>query len=223
MTQKQQNRLTMNKTVLQLIDANPAIWQTLAPFSRARNELAASITARDSALQTQSGTSTGATRDKENDGNEAIGLVLALARNASAYAIEQKNNDLYARLSYNLFYLTHLPDNEQVAALKEMLKQLTDHAPALTEYNITEEALKEARAVVQKLGEGLTTPRSIIDEQASATQSIPQLETMGRHALGIMDKLIHNFSERNADFVRQYRNARIIVDSGIRHEQDDKK
>ncbi len=220
MNQKQQNRLMMNKAVANLNKDNQEIWQRVPAFARAQEELVASIMGRDKAAQVQSVPTTGATTGKQADAADAIDKILSLAKSCAAYAMETANHDLYARMSFAKYLLLRMPDNEQVATLTEMMRQIDAHAEQLGDYGVTKEAVAAAHAALDRVDTGITAPRSITDAGAAATKSVLQWEAQSYHALGIMDRLVHVFAEKSPDFVRQYRQARIIVDSGMRHDNN---
>lgn len=220
MTQAQQNRLTMNKVVIKHLDDNAPVWQTLAAFKKAHDELLASVKGRNTAQGTQSQTTTGITRDKSADTEAAVKAVLKLAKNTAAYAIDQDNHDLYASLNYSKSYLLNLPDNEQGAFLQTMLDKVRGQVGNLGDYNVTAAAIAEAQSAVDKVKGGMTNPRGAIDTRSTATKSVPAYEADGRKALAKLDRLIHNFEDDAPEFVAQYRQARMIVDVGVRHEGD---
>jgi len=219
MNQKQQNRLMMNKTVSTVNKTNVAVWMGLKAFGFAQEALLASIFNRDKAAQTQSGTSTGTTLDKKQNTENAIDAVLKVARNTAAYAVSASDQALFASMNYSKSHFVNLPDNEQVASLAEIMKQVKVALPNLDNYGVTSENIMYADFLVKQIGDAITSPRDMIDAQSSATISVVNEEAASRKALSIMDRLIHNFSDDAADYVRQYRQARIIIDSGIRHEE----
>ena len=220
MLQKQQNRLSMNKAVIDTLDGQPALWQDIPAFVIAHDQLRTSITGRDAAAGTQAAPTTGVTQDKEADITDAVDKVMVLAGNTAAYGMEVKNHDLVASLSFGRSYLLHLPDNEVYAVLNNMLTRVVDNADNTGDYNVTQAAIAAASVAVDKVRFSHTAPRRAIDGQAAATKSIPVLEADGRHALAKLDRLMRNYAQSQPGFYRQYRQARIIVDSGGRHDGD---
>lgn len=219
MTQKQQNRLSMYKAVADHLNAHQSLWQKFAPFSAAAGALRQAIANLDKALQQQAvANSTGATADKASLVQVAVKRVSALARNAAVYAITANNIELYAQLDYPRSYLERLPDNEQVAMLQAMLGKVQEHAASLGDYMVTKKGIADAQTAIDAAATALVRPRTVIDAHSTATANIPALLTEGRYQLDLMDKLIHNFADDAPDFVTNYRQARIVVDSGIRHE-----
>ena len=218
MTQKQQNRLSSDKAVLQVLNGNKPVWQSLAPFTRAHDELAAAVAMRDGALKDQATTSDGVTTDKEAIVDDAITKVLAISRNTAAYALEAHKADLYVQVSHSRSYLLNLPDNVQHGVLQAMINAVSAQGDDVAEYGVTGDMVTAAQAAVTKAGDALADPRTRIGEHATATKTIPGAEKAARHALARMDKLIYSFSDTQPAFVSNYRQARIIVDAGIRHE-----
>ena len=219
MNQKQQNRLSMYKAVADHLKANDGLWKTFVPFAIAAGGLSNTIHSLDKALQQQAATaSAGATADKNNLGLDAVKLVLVLARNTAAYAMTSSNMELYTQLDRPRTYLERLPDNEQVATLQAMLDKIQAHAANLKDYKVDKQKIADAQAAVNAAAAALARPRTVIDAHSTATGNIPALQSQARLHLGVLDKLIYNFTDEAPDFVSNYHQARIVVDSGIRHE-----
>lgn len=214
MDQRQQDRLFMMKAVRDTNKAAKTTWENMKPFKNLNDELTTVIDEIDQAAQGQQITSTGITQDKQSLTTIAVNKVLQIARNASVYALQINNNDLFAQLNVNKFYLLNLPDNEQAAALKAVFTAVEPFVNELEDYMITAEVIDDAKAAVSQSELILTKPRTTIVTRTTATASVSALLNKGRLILAKMDRLIHNFMETNPVFVSNYKGARIIIDRG---------
>ena len=220
MTQTQQNRLTMNRTLLDLLLANFITWQASAPFSRAYNQLLPSVTNREAAAKKQATSTTGITDDNEGHAAVAVARVLKMAANVRAYALEKGNHDLFTKLNFTTSFLLHISETRQHAALQSIIETMTAELPNLGEFpEVTSAALTQAQAAVDIAHTSLTAPRTAINSRSVATDSIPGQELIARQAIAVMDNLVGNYTDTASDFVSQYWKARVIVDSGIGHDK----
>ncbi len=220
MNQKQQNRLSMNKAVADLLFFRQSVWAGLPSFAAAADRLKNTIGLLDQALQRQSAVdTTGAAADKANAGAAAIKRVMLLAHNAAAYALAHNKMELYQHVNHSRSYLDRLNDNELPNTLQGMLDKVGEQAAFLGEYNVTPQKIAEAQAAINEVAAILTRPRTLTDEHSTATASIPVLEKEVRRLLAMLDKLIRNFEDDAPELLSDYEHARIIVDRGIRHEK----
>ncbi len=215
----ERNRLTMNKAVAKHNNEHKEVWQGQPIFAQAHAELEASIAGRDAVLEQQSQKTQGITGDKDAGTEMAVSMVLKLARNTAAYALNNGNHDLYAQVNYSKSYLLGLDDNTQAGVLRKILKAIAAVAENLRDYNVTPEALKEAGQAVDNMESAQTKARVTVTGKSTARLSVPQWEAKSRHALSVMDRMVYNFEDRDPAYITQYRQTRIIQDLGMRHEQ----
>ena len=85
-------------------------------------------------------------------------------------------------------------------------------APELREYGVTTAMLTAVGAAAGAYGEVVHAPRLATGEVRTATQTILEHFFQGDAVLDLqLDKLVRQFKAGHADFVTQYRSARIIV------------
>ncbi|MGB4775794.1 MAG: hypothetical protein WBP45_11520 [Daejeonella sp.] len=218
MNKKQQTRVFMMKAVRDTNKASKVTWQNFKPFKKLDDELNTIIAELDLAAEGQQVSTTGITLDKEELAEIAVDKVLHIAKNVRVYALENNKHDLYAQLQGNKFQLLNLPDNEQAAALKAMVKAITPFVAELEDYMITAEVLDDAVEAVAASEDVLTKPRTTINSRSTVTASVRTLLNRGRVILGKMDNLIHNFKGTDPVYVSNFKKARIIIDPGSRSE-----
>ena len=222
MDQRQQNRLSMMKAVQATNLAHKSAWVNMKPFKKVNDELDSLIATLDKAAEGQQANSTGVTEDKESLAETAVKMVLGIANNASAYALETKDNTLFAKLDVSKFRLLTLPDNEQAAALNAILSAVEPIVVKLADYNITAAVMKNAHDAVNASNGALSNPRMVINSRSTATASVPVLLRDGKGILARMDRMIHNFEDADAAYVSNYKGARNTIDVGSRSENKGK-
>jgi hypothetical protein len=207
----------MWRAVRKVLDDNQAIWSNNAPFSSYSTALTDAIIAADAALLRQQATSVGASQDKKSLERLAVNKTAAIADCASAYALDQNNHTLLVIVNISKSAMLLLPQNELVQKLNHILDAADPLVKELQSYGITKDDLSEARTAVNSFQLAEVHPRTIIAERKAITASVPVIMQNGRLALGKMDLLIDTFSEDHPEFVSQFKEARLVVDSGTRH------
>ena len=217
MNQKQENRLSMNRAVRNELFAHRSTWENMKPMVKAVAALEEGIKRLDNTVVRQANTSKGITIDKEALATIAVDLVLKIAANVKAYALEEHNQAIYVQVDYNRTRLLTMSDNEQLAVLHTILNTSEGIVAVLKDYNVTASTIARTRNAVAALGAAMVLPRMAINARRTATLLMIDYEQDVRLALDKLDNMMHNFEEINPVLVSNYKQARIVVDYGIRH------
>ena len=218
MKQTKLNVLAMHERVLTFLKKNDSIWQSFEPMLPQVDALRESVERRRQALAGQQVQTQGATTAKSDAQLAAIDQLLRISKFANAYALAIHNTELYAQTMRSRSYLRGLPDDQALAVLRQMHGAIEPYLADLQPYGVTPAQLTEASQAIDKAQELRNAPRSVVDTRKTAGSSIPAQEQAGRQALKVMDKTIHFFDDTHPKFVAGYRNARIIIDDGVRHD-----
>ena len=216
MTGKQENRFTMMKTVIGVLNKFNATWTTFIPFSDLVTLLKANYTqiAAEVALQDQ--ITQGITQNKNN---------LRLAVVATAYEIENKIN-IYATFindtalaqSFNFTYteIEGLRDTEIVVRATTIHDTALANLAALAPYNITALVLTDFKTAIDNFAAVIEAPQLKQNEKKIAKVNLQNLLTLGDTYLKRIDKLMPQYRTTATQFYNEYTEARKIIDIGHR-------
>jgi hypothetical protein len=212
MKQTHANYLNMVSTTLQLLHSNNAIWDTHTVLSNTIAHLHQTKDAIALMLQGSEQISTGATNDKEQAAEAAIKLAVKLARFTQAFAKEHNNNTLLDQMKVSYSQLDELPDEQLAPRLQDLLSHITLYATNLVDYGVDADSLPRLQAAIASFNAVKSAPRNIIVARKGHNQTIPELLRSMRHDCYMLDRLIEIWADSHPQFVRDYHNARIIVD-----------
>ena len=205
----------------QHLDDNSSIWSGNAPFVHASNMLTKAINSARSVLEAQASTSAGISVNKDALENEAVRQTVAISRCAKIFAMDTANNKLLAAVDHNKSKLSHLPQNELAARLRNMVSAAGEFSDALRVYGVHWEAYNRALEVIAEMENAQSTVRTTIKRRKAATNGVPSIMSEGQEAMERMYHLIHIFETDYPAFVAEYKSIRDLVHVGIRHKDDE--
>lgn len=190
------------------------IWQPRVPFLKAVTTFRDARTAITSPAVVQQSNTTGIAEDKET-----LELRAALKADYAgdiiqAYALDNNNNELYRAMMFSADGIMHLSSEASYNKMQEVLDKATTLQTNLLDYGLEAADVAGLGAAVAAYHAKLSAPRDATVQKSSATQSIAQLLKSGNGALYRMGKMINTFVVASPDFVREYKAARIIVNTG---------
>jgi hypothetical protein len=90
----------------------------------------------------------------------------------------------------------------------------------LGDYGILATDLEELQQEIDDYAAIIAKPRTAIGTRATATAQLIELFKQGDDVLNSrLDKLTEQYKSNNPDFYISYKNARSIIDLGVRHEE----
>lgn len=167
------------------------------------------------------GRTKGATENKINKENILTSLVFKIASALYVLGIKTKNPDLAASVKMNKTEFSSLRDPLLLNKSSQTIILAREEITNLTPYGITEETLTEAESA-------LTDFQSAISDQTSEhSRMVSERELLRQKFYKVskmlddeLDPLMELFEETEPEFYAEYKNARMIVDRGLRHEED---
>ena len=138
----------------------------------------------------------------------------AVARAASgvrAFADEKDDLELYEIVNVTPAKLKYGAAIDAVNWAERILKAATENVGDLADYGIDQAQLDAADLAIDGFAAAIGKPREAIIERRSATQSLPELFAAADKHLARMDDLTDQLEARFPDFVKDFRNARVIV------------
>lgn len=215
MTTKQENKLSMYLAVRTVCDRNNSIWQTLPAFVDASADFGTRIINIQTLAQKQAVDSTGLTLDKDQLRKAMALAAVELAKATNAYAKKIGNHDLDAKTMVSVS--TYMQGRDTLAAPNalNLHAAVTANLAALAPFGVTAAKLTALKAKIDAYAASIAKPRDAVGSGSSATQQMGDEFDAADAALNDqMDALVSQFADSNPQFVADYNNARIVVDSG---------
>ena len=223
MEKRLQNRLNMHRIVTgvcdqpdqkQAVESIPAFLREYTAFKT----LSQQITATSRLHQQRSA---GITKAKANLRLATADSIVRLASALHAYA--DVENDLELRETGKLTRsdLKYGPALSAVNRAETILAAATKHLAALADYGVDQTQLDNADLAVDAFSAAIGKPREAIIERRSLTQSLPELFAQADIHLARLDDLTEQLEPNFPAFVKDFRNARVIVNQRATHRTAD--
>jgi len=215
MKKQEENRMSMFYAVKQVCEKHTTAFGGLTPFVNAFDELKVNLGALEGAVQKQELSLVGVALDKRNKRGAMLGRALAVANSVFAYAEDNGNTVLQARVNYSLSTLSKGRD----AVIGQRCQGVYAEAMAvdLVDYGVTAADLTELQKAIDAYVATIGSPRSALTVRKGATAEISALVKDSLKILNNrMDKLMNDFTESAPAFHQEYFDARMILDIGGR-------
>ena len=199
MKKEEQNRLMMWRTVLFYLYTKIQVWSGNVALTEAIDELKAVIERAQAALSVQTSRSAGTTSERVVKSEGAIEKVLAVTRCAMAYALGTGDVVLLDAVRYTMTGLKHLPQNELIATLGNMLKATQAVARSLKDYGVTAKMFEEAEEAIRLVETHQTIARTSLSGKKAVTDSMPQIMAAGSLVLKKIDCMTHMVAAGDAE------------------------
>lgn len=148
-----------------------------------------------------------------------INLVLPIANDLHALAVEREDDVLAVKTDVTFGDLANLADTEVSKRCQEIMDLAKADAAELKDGGTDAADLAEAQAAVDAYKPKATATRDAIVERKGKTGAIEEgVKRMGALFRSRIDKRMAKFKAKNPAFFTDYTNARIIVELGQRHE-----
>ena len=221
MTDEQENKLSMGLAVQKVVNQNNGIWSGLPAFVTAFSDYEAIITDIQNNRVVQEMDTKGVTLDKGSAEAVLIEKTLVVSTGVYAYAVAVNNNTLKAKVNYSPSALRRSRDT----ILRDICQLIHDEANAvildLADYGILPADLTDLQNKIGAYNNAIAAPREAITDRSRATEELKEFFKLMDVVLNDrVDKLMEQFKKDNPKFHRQYFNARIIVDLGVRHGEE---
>ena len=215
MTAKQENKLSMFLAVQVVCDRNATIIATLTAFADGYTEFGTHVANISTLAQNQSVNSTGLAADKKQLRKAMAEAAATVALAVHSYAKKAKNNDLATRSNLPASKMTGGRDTQAADIARNIHADATANLANLADYGVTAPTLTALLAKITAYAASLSKPRDAIASGSTATTQLAAefaAATAALHAQ--MDPFLPQFATAHPTFVADYKNARIIVDSG---------
>jgi len=168
----------------------------------------------------QEGKTTGVAENKQKEEDEMINKTVSIASAVFAYASVIGDNELKEKINYSPSKLRKSRDTilrDRCQLVHEETSKVIDD---LGDYGILAADLEELQQEIDDYAAIIALPRTAIGTRATATAQLIELFKQGDDVLNSrLDKLTEQYKSNNPDFYISYKNARSIIDLGVRHEE----
>lgn len=215
MTDRQIAKFSMYTVVDAILDANSALFASLAALVTAHTTLKAKIAAISSASEQQKTVTLGATPDKNFTREALRTTTVTNAGLLFAYAVS--TNDIILQELSRLTYtdLKELKDDELAERAQTIHDNANTHIASLAPFGITAAVLTSYQTLIDSYEVKAPIPRAKTSEQVALTEQVKTLIKETDSLLkNTVDKLMLNFKISEPEFYNTYKAGREIIDIG---------
>ena len=217
-----ENRLNAAEAVVLVLANNIAIWTMIAAIMALFDLLKAKIQLVRDLRQIQEKDNTGVTKRKGNVRKQMEEKGINMIRKLVMFAVATENTELDANINYTASDLSVASENRVADIIRLVYETANAHKSELAAYGVTDEMLELLLTLHQQFLVAMPETREKLTLSSTATKNINTLITeISELQRTKLDRLIAGFADTNPDFYQQYKNARKIVDRGIRHEPEE--
>ena len=213
MTNREENKLTMYRGVLELMRKYADQAVALPVLTAVVAELDQAIQRIESLHQEHQTVSKGAARQKAADEEALIDQLMTLASLLYTYAARNGQEALKAVVKVTESDLRKMRDTELLARSRTILEQVETAQAALTDYGITDAAITGLRDHIAAYANALDSQEAAGGEKTAARQTLHRAFDGADLVLyEQLDPLMEAFRDRDQDFYNRYHSTRVIKD-----------
>ena len=220
MTDRQENKMSMYLAVQIVCNSFGIVWSEFVAYVKTFGDFQAIISQIMETRLIQEGKTTGVAEDKQKEEDEMINKTISIASAVFAYASVIGDNELKEKINYSPSKLRKSRDTilrDRCQLVHEETSKVIDD---LGDYGILAADLEELQQEIDDYAAIIALPRTAIGTRATATAQLIELFKQGDDVLNSrLDKLTEQYKSNNPDFYISYKNARSIIDLGVRHEE----
>lgn len=218
MNTRQDNKLAMGLNVQTTCNHYSAIIAQIPAFVAALGDLGVKMEYIKNQAQIQAGKTDGITQDKNTAKQALCDKAFEVGSAVGSYASTVKNGDLAAKVGFTHSDLLRSRDIETAGLCQNIRTAATDNLAALVDYGVTAADLTDLAQEISDYETALSTPANARVSKKTATDNIDAAFTdLDNILANRMDALLPKFQAVSADFVKDYWNARNIVDTAASH------
>ena len=156
--------------------------------------------------------STWVTTNKKESMNSLIDFFMEISGAMNSYALETKNNELLAKIDYNVTKVKNLNPSKLETVAGVLLETVkTIPADAMLDHGVSASEISDFEELLQKLKTVKTQPQEVSIDKVQITEEIGALLSESVDLLNNkLDKLALQFKRKDPVFYQKYKNARSI-------------
>ncbi|MBL8001613.1 MAG: hypothetical protein JNL05_06590 [Flavobacteriales bacterium] len=217
MKKNEENRMSMFYAVAQVCEKHSSVYGGLVPFVNAYGEFRVNLGALEGAVKRQELSLVGVALDKRTKRARMLGRAQAVANSVFAYAEDQGDAVLQAKVNYTPSSLGKGRDAVVGQRCQGIHAEATTALADLGAYGVSSDDLENLQKAIDAYVATIGSPRSALTVRKGATAEISALVKDSLKILNNrMDKLMIEFAESAPAFHQEYFDARMILDMGGR-------
>jgi hypothetical protein len=219
MTDTQNSKLNMFQTTIDVCNTKKDLFRNVPAFEKSLLELTG-ITEEIRQIEQKRDISTIKVASLEKGDNEGnlLNFTIKVSNALYVYAFEQKDQSLLMQASINKSFFYRSEGNKKLSLAKNILQYALGVSQNLSSYGVTDEMLDNLQKSILSYEESIVKPRDAMVEQKNYTFNLRSLFAAADSILyDKMDKLIVMFKDTEPDFYNEYKSARNIIRTSIRH------
>ena len=207
-----ENKIGMFLSVIAVCDDKQTVLAALPAFAKAYQDFKTHVANIQVLARKQVRRKTGVAEDKQRLREDMCSQAAPVAAAVKVYAEDNKNRELAQRVNYSHSVLLVGRDIISADRCRDILAAATENLAKLGDYGVTSAKLTAIQAAIDAYAAAITKPREAHVLAKTVTGSIAE-EAKAADAIlkGHLDKLVSQLEDKDATFVADYRNARVIV------------
>jgi len=217
MTDKQSQKYQVGKSVLEVLDDNNGLWIGIVKFVAKRDELATSLGTIETLDEEQGSVISGVTDDKKKAKKTMAESAVEVAKLLSAYARDIGNQELLAKVSFELTDFSSVKDSDSIDRARAVLKLGDKHKVAAANYGLTAAMLTQLTTDIGGFDKLIVAPKTAIANRKNLTEQLDKaVDDMFYEILVELDEMMAQFKKSAIDFYATYFASRKIDETGNR-------
>jgi hypothetical protein len=213
MNAPQENAVSSFSVIDDVFTKYQAVWSPVVAFAAGVAKFRTSRTNINALIKTQSSSTKGVTLEKRTVREAMIAAALEVAGCVFAYAFDQGDAKLHAKVDYSESDLLRIRDGEIGPVCQGIHDEADAIVASLANYGVDAPLLADLQAKITAYGGNAGKPRSATGSKKAATASLDGEIVSTRRVLeSKIDKLATKFKLSQPDFFNEYMAARVIVD-----------
>lgn len=214
-----ENKFTMYDAVDKTLDKHKSLVDTVPAFMDAAAKFKVLIGKIDAERMVKGRKDRGIRMDKETAQEKLIGLTLKVSGSLVAYATAAENHTLAEKARVSSSELINARDTSMPDMCKAIFDLTSGLETALEYYGLTSGVLDEFETMLATYRSLMSAPRTATTERTTAGIRLKGwFDAADLLVQDTMDKLIEFFRESAPVFYNEYKQARIIIDLGVRRQ-----
>lgn len=213
MNARQENKLSMAKTVQTTLTESADKVNSTTAFATAKTSLDTTIAEVDALVQKQAVQFGGSAADKKLAAAKAIDAAMEIIGPAKSYATEKENNTLLQQLNYSKSGLRDMRDSVLANVLTLIKDTVNGIINELKDYGVTTDQVAALETAITNYNTVMGKPQANKNVKATATKQLNGTFKKLTSILKRLDGFAENKKSSEPEFYLRYVQARKIVDN----------
>ncbi|WP_372776709.1 hypothetical protein [Mangrovibacterium sp.] len=212
MNKNQINQKEMYETVISFLDANSALWSSIAKVGEFKNEFSGFVAQINDAQYAQQQAQVFLGKNKTQLKSTVAQKADILNDSLEAFALVTGNDKLAGQMASTYSDLNRMRNADFIPAVKLIIAAAEENLDVLTaEYGVTAQQVEDLKTDLDDFLTLNGQPRAYRVASVQATKDLELLFGKAKVALEKLDKVMSIFKRRDVNFYNGYQAARVLV------------